>query len=96
MALQVRKPVTRARLAASFLAWGRPALEEVFAMHTPPKALELRFLVPPHLEDAARKAIEPYAVGECVSSPARPSSPTSPARCLLSGQELAELLGDSA
>ncbi|MFP5240219.1 MAG: hypothetical protein ACLGQW_10345 [Acidobacteriota bacterium] len=65
-------------------------------MHTPPKALELRFLVPPHLEEAARKAIAPYAVGECPSGPARPSTPASHTRCLLSGQELAELLGDSA
>ncbi|WP_243311402.1 hypothetical protein [Fundidesulfovibrio agrisoli] len=63
-------------------------------MHTPPKALELRFLVPPHLEEAARKAIAPYAVEERAPDPARLASPASPKRCLLSGQELAELLGD--
>ena len=63
-------------------------------MHTPPKALELRFLVPPHLEEAARKAIAPYAVEECASNPGRPSPPASPTRCVLSGQELAELLGE--
>jgi len=62
-------------------------------MRTPPPALELRFLVPPHLADAARKAMAPYAVCENTTQPREAVRAKSDNAGQLTDQELAMLLG---
>lgn len=55
--------------------------------------LELRFLVPPHLAEAARKAIAPYTLRENTAQPPKASCLKTAGPCHLTEKELAALLG---
>jgi hypothetical protein len=55
-------------------------------------AVEIRFWIPLHLEEAARKAISPFVIEECQEEVPTCGSPCKPEDSMVTAQEITVLL----